>query len=43
MNVVITIPAYNEERTIGKIVEEIKEVMKNTKYKYNSFSFSLAK
>ena len=34
MSVVITIPAYNEERTIGRIIQEIREVMDSTKYKY---------
>src|SRR3989338_10070157 len=34
MNVVITIPAYNEEKTIGKVVNEIKQVMDKTKYNY---------
>ncbi|KKR78799.1 MAG: Glycosyl transferase family 2 [Candidatus Nomurabacteria bacterium GW2011_GWA2_40_9] len=34
MRVVITIPAYNEERTIGKVISNIKEVMKKTKYSY---------
>ena len=34
MDVVVTIPAYNEERTIGHVIEEIKESMKTTSYKY---------
>jgi len=34
MRVIITIPAYNEEATIGKVISEIKEVMKKTKYRY---------
>jgi len=34
MIVVITIPAYNEEKSIGKVINEIKEVMDNTKYNY---------
>lgn len=34
MKVVITIPAYNEEKTIGSVVKSIKEVMNNTKYQY---------
>ncbi len=34
MNVVITIPAYNEESTIGKVILEIKKVMSATKYPY---------
>ena len=32
MNVVITIPAYNEEKTIGKLIMEIKKVMSNDNY-----------
>ncbi len=32
--IVITIPAYNEERTIGKVIGEIKQVLDKTKYKY---------
>ena len=32
MDVVITIPAYNEEKTIGKLIMEIKKVMSNDKY-----------
>ena len=34
MNVVITIPAYNEEKTISDLIRDIKNVMSNTKYKY---------
>jgi len=34
MNVVITIPAYNEEKTLGKVLKEIKEVMRQTDYNY---------
>jgi len=34
MKVVITIPAYNEERTIGAVINGIKAVMNRTKYKY---------
>jgi glycosyltransferase involved in cell wall biosynthesis len=34
MNIVITIPAFNEERTIGRVIDEIKEVMNSTNYKY---------
>lgn len=34
MKLVITIPAYNEEKTIGKVLEDIKEVMNKTKYNY---------
>ena len=34
MRVVITIPAYNEEKTLGKIIKEIKEFMNKTNYNY---------
>ena len=34
MKVVITIPAYNEEKIIGKLISNIKEVMNKTKYNY---------
>lgn len=34
MRVIITIPAYNEEATIEKVISEIKDVMKKTRYKY---------
>ncbi len=34
MKVVITIPAFNEERTIGSVLEDIKRVMDLTKRKY---------
>ncbi len=33
-NVVITIPAYNEERTIDRVIKGIKLVMDKTNYKY---------
>ncbi len=33
--IVITTPAYNEEKTIGKIILDIKNIMDSTKYKYN--------
>jgi len=36
MNVVITIPAYNEKKTIGNVLSEIKEVMNKTKYNYKT-------
>src|SRR3990167_4130826 len=32
--IIITIPAYNEEETIGKTISEIREVMKKTDYKF---------
>ena len=34
MKVIITIPAYNEEKTIGRVIKEIKKVMNNSKYNY---------
>ena len=34
MKVLISIPAYNEEKTIGNIINETKEVMSKTKYDY---------
>lgn len=34
MNIVITIPAYNEEATIKQVIEELNKVMKATKYSY---------
>lgn len=34
MNVIITIPAYNEEKHLGRVIEEIKRAMLSTKYKY---------
>ena len=34
MKIVITIPAYNEERTIALVIKEIKQVMENTSYNY---------
>jgi|SRR3989344_3089272 len=34
MNIIITIPAYNESNTIKKVLDDINKVMKTTKYKY---------
>jgi len=34
MNIVITIPAYNEEKNIVQVIEDIKKVMNQTNYKY---------
>jgi|SRR3989344_7740997 len=34
MRVIITIPAYNEERTIGKVINEINKTMNKTRYNY---------
>lgn len=31
---VVSIPAYNEEKTIGKVINDIKRVMDHTKYNY---------
>ncbi len=39
MKAVITIPAYNEERTIGRMVKEIKAVMKPVKHKFEIVVF----
>ena len=35
MKVIVTIPAYNEEKTIGKLVADIRKVMSQTNYNYN--------
>lgn len=34
MKVVITIPAYNEEHTLGPVLEDIKKAMQGTSYRY---------
>jgi glycosyltransferase involved in cell wall biosynthesis len=34
MRIIITIPAYNEEDTIGNVIGEIKQVMDKTEYDY---------
>ena len=34
MKVIITIPAYNEEKTISTVIKSIKKVMNSTKYNY---------
>jgi len=34
MNVVITIPAYNEQKTIGSVISGIKQVMDQHRYNY---------
>lgn len=34
MKIAITIPAYNEEKTIGLVISNIKEAMQKTKYEY---------
>ena len=35
MKIVVTIPAYNEEKTIAKVVEKIKKVMSRNNYNYD--------
>ncbi len=37
MKAIVTIPAYNEEKTIGKLVSEIRKVMDKTSYDYKVF------
>ena len=32
--IIISIPAYNEEKTLGSVIDEIKKVMKGTNYNY---------
>src|SRR3989338_6966526 len=34
MKIVVTIPAYNEEKTIGIVIDKIKEVMESNSYNY---------
>src|SRR3989344_2750513 len=34
MKVIVTIPAFNEEKTIGRVVAEIKTVMKERGYRF---------
>lgn len=34
MKIVISIPAYNEEKSIGKVIRDINDVMRHTKYSY---------
>lgn len=34
MKIIVTIPAYNEEKKIGKVVGEINDVMKSKRYNY---------
>ena len=34
MKVIISIPAYNEEKTLPRVIEEIKEFMNETSYNY---------
>ncbi len=35
MKIIITIPAYNEEKTLPSVLKEIKSVMSGTRYKYD--------
>ncbi|HLD00837.1 MAG TPA: glycosyltransferase family 2 protein [Candidatus Nanoarchaeia archaeon] len=35
MKLIITIPAYNEERTLPRVIQEIKEVLAGEKYSYD--------
>lgn len=39
MRVLISIPAYNEEKTIGFVIDEIKKVMRRAKYQYEIVVF----
>jgi len=34
MKIVVTIPAYNEEKTIGRVITDIKKVMDENKFDY---------
>lgn len=34
MNIIVTIPAYNEEKSIGNVVGDIKNIMEEAKYNY---------
>lgn len=40
MQVVITIPAYNEEKTLPFVLEEIMQVMQNTNYQFKILVFN---
>lgn len=35
MDIAVTIPAYNEEKTIGSLISKIHRVMKSNKYRYS--------
>jgi len=35
MRIIVTIPAYNEENTIGDLIKDISKVMKSNRYHYN--------
>ena len=32
MTIVVTIPAYNEEKSIGRLITDIEKIMKGSKY-----------
>ena len=34
MKIVVTIPAYNEEKTIGEVINNIKKVSNENKFNY---------
>ncbi|MBI2559344.1 glycosyltransferase family 2 protein [Candidatus Woesearchaeota archaeon] len=34
MRIIVTIPAYNEEKTLGEVIKKIHEVMKSNRYNY---------
>lgn len=34
MKVIVTMPAYNEEKTIGRVIKDVKKEMGKTKHKY---------
>ena len=34
MKIIITLPAYDEEESIGETLEDIKDAMANTGYEY---------
>ena len=34
MKVIISIPAYNEEGSVGKVIQDIKNIMNSNKYNY---------
>lgn len=34
MEIIVTIPAYNEEKTIGNLISKIHEIMKSNRYEY---------
>lgn len=38
-NIIVTIPAYNEEKTLKKVISEIKDVMDREKYTYDILVF----